>query len=113
MITASYTKYGNVFTNAVTEITLIVIRKDDSTTGYSIFTEISVWASASAKTAGNDPIDISRIVYADSFESGFSPLNRPISTVFDGTEFEQKGDVLLALETSMLALTEWSSGTIS
>ena len=113
MITASYTKYGSTFASAVTEISLIVIRKSKGATGYTIYTEVNVWASATAKSSGDDPIDTNRVVYADSFASGFTALNRPISSVFDGSEFEESGDMILALETSMLNLAEWSGGTIS
>jgi len=113
MITHSYTKFGNVFSTAVSDVMLIVIRKDESATGHGIAIEVKIWASASARTANADPIDKRKVMFGDSFASTFRPLNRPIGGVFDGSVFTEKGKMNIAIEKSLLNLPEWSGGVIS
>lgn len=115
MITHSTVAYGHSFGAAVSKISMVVIRKNDSASGMAIAVDVETWATESASTAGADKLFKRKVVFADTFRPTMKTLHLPLNTVFrvGVDKFKSNGKVTLAIEEALITLPEWSGGVIT
>jgi len=110
MIKHSFSKFGTTFSEAVSVVTLIVIRKDAGSDGIN---QVSVLVKIypDQQNINNKEISEMRIFFFKDIPDNFNGISFNLSNIYSDGSFNFSGDINRAIETELLTIPEIKNGT--